>query len=58
MMTGQVLLVAVLVTYHRGVLRRARWRNLEGGVAGYAQNKDVYLKRLRRIEGQVRGCSG
>jgi DNA-binding FrmR family transcriptional regulator len=28
---------------------------LEGGVAGYAQNKDDYLKRLRRIEGQVRG---
>jgi len=24
-------------------------------VAGYAQNKDDYLKRLRRIEGQVRG---
>jgi len=22
---------------------------------GYAQNKDEYLKRLRRIEGQVRG---
>ena len=27
----------------------------EGGVRGYAQNKDSYLKRLRRIEGQVRG---
>jgi DNA-binding FrmR family transcriptional regulator len=24
-------------------------------VYGYAQNKDDYLKRLRRIEGQVRG---
>ena len=24
-------------------------------MAGYAQNKDDYLKRLRRIEGQVRG---
>jgi DNA-binding FrmR family transcriptional regulator len=22
---------------------------------GYAQNKDSYLKRLRRIEGQIRG---
>ena len=22
---------------------------------GYAQNKDAYVKRLRRIEGQVRG---
>jgi len=30
-------------------------RNPEGGVYGYAQNKDDYLKRLRRIEGQVRG---
>ncbi len=24
---------------------------------GYTQNKDVYLKRLRRIEGQVRGIA-
>jgi CsoR family transcriptional regulator, copper-sensing transcriptional repressor len=24
-------------------------------VAGYTQDKDAYLKRLRRIEGQVRG---
>jgi CsoR family transcriptional regulator, copper-sensing transcriptional repressor len=24
-------------------------------VHGYSQNKDVYLARLRRIEGQVRG---
>jgi len=24
-------------------------------VAGYSQEKDAYLKRLRRIEGQVRG---
>jgi DNA-binding FrmR family transcriptional regulator len=31
---------------------------LEGGVVqshGYTENKDDYLKRLRRIEGQVRG---
>jgi CsoR family transcriptional regulator, copper-sensing transcriptional repressor len=27
----------------------------EAGVYGYAQNKDDYLNRLRRIEGQVRG---
>ena len=26
-----------------------------GGVYGYAPNKEDYLKRLRRIEGQVRG---
>jgi DNA-binding FrmR family transcriptional regulator len=24
---------------------------------GYTQNKDAYLKRLRRIEGQVRGVA-
>ncbi|MEO8775488.1 MAG: metal-sensing transcriptional repressor, partial [Candidatus Nanopelagicales bacterium] len=24
-------------------------------VPGYVENKDAYLKRLRRIEGQVRG---
>ena len=24
-------------------------------MAGYTQDKDAYLKRLRRIEGQVRG---
>jgi DNA-binding FrmR family transcriptional regulator len=28
---------------------------LEDAVHGYSQNKDDYLKRLRRIEGQVRG---
>jgi CsoR family transcriptional regulator, copper-sensing transcriptional repressor len=28
---------------------------LEGDVHGYSQNKDDYLARLRRIEGQVRG---
>jgi DNA-binding FrmR family transcriptional regulator len=26
-------------------------------VAGYSENKDDHLKRLRRIEGQVRGIS-
>lgn len=25
---------------------------------GYAENKPAYLKRLRRIEGQVRGVTG
>jgi CsoR family transcriptional regulator, copper-sensing transcriptional repressor len=30
------------------------WR-LEDTVHGYSQNKDDYLTRLRRIEGQVRG---
>lgn len=30
-------------------------RGLEDAVHGYSQNKDDYLKRLRRIEGQVRG---
>jgi DNA-binding FrmR family transcriptional regulator len=27
----------------------------EGGVYGYTEDKDVYLRRLRRIEGQIRG---
>src|ERR1700746_3746244 len=30
-------------------------RGWEGGMHGYAPNKDAYLRRLRRIEGQVRG---
>jgi CsoR family transcriptional regulator, copper-sensing transcriptional repressor len=30
-------------------------RRLEDGMHGYSQNKDDYLARLRRIEGQVRG---
>jgi DNA-binding FrmR family transcriptional regulator len=34
---------------------RAGLRSREGGVYGYTQNKEDYLKRLRRIEGQVRG---
>jgi len=29
--------------------------SLEDAVHGYSQNKDDYLARLRRIEGQVRG---
>jgi CsoR family transcriptional regulator, copper-sensing transcriptional repressor len=27
----------------------------EGGMYGYTHDKDNYLKRLRRIEGQIRG---
>jgi CsoR family transcriptional regulator, copper-sensing transcriptional repressor len=30
-------------------------RRLEATVYGYSENKDSYLLRLRRIEGQVRG---
>jgi CsoR family transcriptional regulator, copper-sensing transcriptional repressor len=30
-------------------------KDKEGGVYGYTPSKDEYLKRLRRIEGQVRG---
>jgi CsoR family transcriptional regulator, copper-sensing transcriptional repressor len=30
-------------------------RGIVGTVRGYTQDKDAYLKRLRRIEGQVRG---
>ena len=29
--------------------------DLEGAMHGYTHDKDSYLKRLRRIEGQVRG---
>jgi DNA-binding FrmR family transcriptional regulator len=36
-------------------LRRCR---TVGGVASYTGEKDAYLKRLRRIEGQVRGVEG
>src|SRR5215469_7699958 len=28
---------------------------VRSGMRGYSQDKDAYLKRLRRIEGQVRG---
>jgi DNA-binding FrmR family transcriptional regulator len=28
---------------------------VEGGVYGYTQDKESYLRRLRRIEGQLRG---
>jgi DNA-binding FrmR family transcriptional regulator len=28
-----------------------------GGMRGYTENKDAYLRRLRRIEGQVRGIA-
>src|SRR5262249_11642442 len=33
---------------------RAR-RTVGSGMRGYTEDKDAYLKRLRRIEGQVRG---
>jgi DNA-binding FrmR family transcriptional regulator len=35
-----------------GDARRAAYSR---GMRGYTQDKDAYLKRLRRIEGQVRG---
>jgi CsoR family transcriptional regulator, copper-sensing transcriptional repressor len=42
--------------YSKLMSRRAGdWRRLEDGVHGYTKNKDDYLARLRRIEGQVRG---
>jgi len=34
---------------------KPRLEGVEGGVYGYAPNKKDYLRRLRRIEGQVRG---
>ena len=36
-----------------GMVSPARLK--EGRMWGYTQNKDSYLRRLRRIEGQVRG---
>jgi CsoR family transcriptional regulator, copper-sensing transcriptional repressor len=42
--------------YHAGVwYRRVLWAAWEAGVHGYAKDKEQYLTRLRRIEGQVRG---
>ena len=42
---------------HGGILLPG-YRALRGGIVyGYTQNKDDYLKRLRRIEGQVRGIA-
>ena len=32
--------------------------NVHSGPHGYISNKDDYLKRLRRIEGQARGLQG
>src|SRR5690349_6813157 len=35
--------------------RAAGWRNGSGRMRGYTGNKEDHLRRLRRIEGQVRG---
>ncbi len=35
----------------------SRARRKGGGVYGYTQDKEAYLLRLRRIEGQVRGLA-
>jgi len=40
------------------VVMMPRAGDLEDGVHGYSQNKDDYLRRLRRIEGQIRGLQG
>jgi CsoR family transcriptional regulator, copper-sensing transcriptional repressor len=39
-----------------GILLR-QWNPEGGPVHGYTTDKDDYLKRLRRIEGQVRGIA-
>jgi DNA-binding FrmR family transcriptional regulator len=36
----------------------AAHESAHGGAHGYITNKDDYLKRLRRIEGQARGLQG
>jgi DNA-binding FrmR family transcriptional regulator len=47
---------AILCEYLYGnELRVTLRREVKGDVYGYTQNKEDYLKRLRRIEGQVRG---
>jgi len=38
-----------------GIVVAARVAGPEGAVYGYTENKDNYLMRLRRIEGQIRG---
>src|SRR5450830_256447 len=35
----------------------SRQAGAEGNQHGYSANKDAYLKRLKRIEGQVRGIA-
>jgi DNA-binding FrmR family transcriptional regulator len=30
---------------------------IKGAVSGYSENKDAHLRRLRRIEGQIRGLT-
>jgi CsoR family transcriptional regulator, copper-sensing transcriptional repressor len=37
------------------IFRGQRRLEPEDGVHGYSENKDDYLNRLRRIEGQIRG---
>jgi CsoR family transcriptional regulator, copper-sensing transcriptional repressor len=41
---------------YAGILERGTGQlRPEDGMHGYTQNKDAYVKRLRRIEGQIRG---
>lgn len=45
-----------MVTPYRGMIRTPqRWRIEGRTMLGYGETKDEYRKRLRRIEGQVRG---
>src|SRR5260370_11275498 len=43
------------VVLYGGIVTTSHWLGAEGAVHGYTENKDSYLARLRRIEGQVRG---
>ena len=38
-------------------MRYPGWMTADGAAHGYSPNKDNYAKRLRRIEGQVRGIA-
>ena len=43
------------IAYRRRLMRRGPTSTYCRSMRGYTQDKDAYLKRLRRIEGQVRG---
>lgn len=46
------------MTEKSGVAGKSAATGTHDGAHGYISNKDDYLKRLRRIEGQARGLQG
>ncbi len=55
MTLSSLFVVASSLRLQRYPLRTASQDQQEGDMHGYTHDKDSYLKRLRRIEGQVRG---